>query len=96
MEGFKFFSILVVAALLLAPATAQARGPRVSFSFNFFDPFFPCFAAPPPPPPMPVPVYVPYQPPPICVERQTIVREYYCPECYVEEITPRCQCGYCH
>jgi len=99
MKGFKFFSILIVAAILLAPAVAEARGPRVSFSFNFCDPFFPCFVEPLPPPPPPMPIFVPYQPAPY-IERQTIVREYHysccCPYCQAEAMRPRCPCYHQH
>lgn len=99
MKGFKLFSILVVAAILLAPAAAHARGPRFSFSFNIVD-----FLAPPPPPvyvcplppPQPVyieryPVYVERQPiyierQPVYVERQRVVREHHY----------SCQCPDCY
>ena len=65
MKAFKILSILAVAALLLAPASAIAKGPRFSFSLNVMDVFAP------PPPPIFVPAPAP--PPPV------IVQEYYYP-----------------
>ncbi len=86
MKIFKFFSILAVAAILLGPVAAEARGPRFSFSFNFVDAFLP-----PPPPPVAVPVYVAYpHPQPVYVERYPVYIERQGPECYVQELRPVC------
>ncbi len=84
-KGLKIFTLFVVAAVLLTPVAAHAKGPKFSFSFNFSQPSHPGFVAPCPPPP----VFVPAPPPRPYIERRTVVREYQypcqCPDCYVQE-----------
>ena len=81
MKGFKIFSMVAVAALLLTPATAMAKT-SFNISFNVFDCLSvlaprPVFVAPLPPPPR---VFVPC-PHPVPYYRQPIVVHHYYHPC---------------
>lgn len=87
MKGLKVFAICVAACIALAPAAAMAKGPKVSFSFNFDT--FSRFS----PPPRSIPVYqetifVPCPPPP---QQKIVVKEYhiYHDYDYYEVIQPK-------
>lgn len=91
MKILKVLTLCAVIALLASPVAAFAKGPRFSVSINFFESLPGLFAPPPPKRVIREHVFIPCPPPP-CIEKQVIVKEYYylgcdCPNC-VETIHP--------